>query len=85
MAQAQARVAVINVVRPHPGANQGVNQFFHYIHAVVDPRQQNALVAQGDARVRQKRAGPAGFVGQFVGMVEMGVAPDRMVFFDHVA
>ena len=46
-------------------------------HALIAWREINRILKAG--------AGPAGFVGQFVGMVKVGVAPDRMIFFDHVA
>ena len=52
---------------------------------VVHTGQQYALVPQGDTGVGKAGAGLAGFVGQFVGMVKVGVAPYRMIFFDHVA
>lgn len=54
--QADAQVALIQIVRPHPHFDQLVHQPAHHVHAIVHPPQQNCLIAQGDPRVRQPLA-----------------------------
>ena len=72
VAQAQGRVAGVNVVRTDADANKLVDQLLHYMHAVVHAGEQNALVTEGDTGVSQHGAGLGGFFGDFVGMIDAG-------------
>ena len=85
MAQAQGRVAGVNVVRADADANKLVDQLLHYMHAVVHAGEQNALVTERDTGVSQHGAGLGGFFGDFVGMVEVGVEPHGMILAEYLA
>ena len=53
--------------------------------AVVDPGQQDGLVADGQARPGQLVDGPAHLRGDLVGVVEVEVDPERVVLLEHLA
>ena len=55
------------------------------MNAVVHAAQQHGLIAQGDTGVGQTGKSLLGLGGELVGMVEMGVEPDGMIFLQHLA
>ena len=55
------------------------------VHRVVDARQQHALVAQRNPGVGHAGAGLAQLRRDLLGMVDVDVDPERVVFADHLA
>ena len=85
VAQAQGRIAGIDVVGTHTHLDQAVDQLHHHMGAVVDTGQQHGLVAQGDTGIGQHGAGLGGLIGELLGGVEVGVQPDGMILTQHGA
>ena len=85
MLKTHAEVALIDIVGTDAVAHQFVHQFFHHMHTVVHTTQQDGLVAERDTGVGQFGNGFLGFGSHLVGVVEVGVQPDGMVFLEHVA
>jgi hypothetical protein len=79
------QVALVDVVGPHADAYQVLHQLALDVHAVVDPRQQHALVAQRHTGTGQAVAGVRQFLGDFIGMVDVNIHPQRVVFCERVA
>ena len=55
------------------------------MNTVIHTPEQNGLVAQLNACVREHGSSSAGIRSNFIGVVEMRVEPNRMIFPDHRA
>ena len=74
------QVALVEVIGPHADAHQVLDQLALDVDAVVDPRQQHRLVAQRDAGPGQPVAGFGQLAADLVGVVDVDVHPQRVVF-----
>jgi len=79
------QVALIQVIRAHPNPHQVLHQPSLNMHAVVHARQQHALIAQRNARPSQAVSCLCQFSGDFIGVVDMDIHPQGMVFLQSVA
>src|SRR5690606_13029424 len=70
------KVALIDVVRADARLDQLFHQGLLNVRAVIDPPQENGLVAQGHARVGEPFAGRYRLLGELIGVVEVRVDPD---------
>ncbi len=76
-------VALVEVVRPHADLHQTGEELLERFGIVVHAAQQDALVAERDARVGELRAGARRIGRDFLRVVEMGVEPERLVPLQH--
>ncbi len=78
------QVALVQVVRAYTNAHQVLHQFALDMHIIVDARQQDGLVAKRDAGARQAVGGLRQFGRDFIGVVNMDIEPQRVVFLQHI-
>ena len=79
--RAENHIGLVDVIRTYTGPQQFLHQLLHYLGRVVDALEQHGLVAERDSRVSQHTERLEGFRRQFVGMIEMHIHKQRMVFF----
>lgn len=80
MGEPHGKIAHIDVIGTHTDLNEPLYQLFHDMHAVIDACKEYALVAEGDTCVCEHLTGTLALFGDLVGMVEMGIQPNGMVF-----
>ncbi len=85
MGQTHGQVANVDVIWSYPDVDERLNELLHDVYAVVNAVQEHRLVAEGDTRVGEHGAGAPRFLGDLVGMVEVGVQPNGMIFLEHIA
>ena len=85
MGETHGKVAHIDVIGTHTDLNEPLYQLFHDMYAVIDACKEYALVAEGDTCVCEHLAGTLAFLGDLIGMVEMGIQPNGMIFLEHCA
>ena len=83
MLDAADQVALVQVVRANPHPDQAPAKLLDDLRVVVDAAQQHRLVAQRDAGVGQLAAGLGRFRRDLVGVVEVRVDPERVIFAKH--
>ena len=71
-------LALVKVIRPDAGSDEPFVEFLEDFGRVIDALEQDALVSEGNAGINDPGAGGKGQVGQFPGMIEMGVDPQRL-------
>ncbi len=85
VAGALDEVALVQVVRPDPVRDELVDQRALDVDAVVDAREQHALVADRQAGPRQLVDRARDLGRDLVGVVEVQVDPERVVLLEHLA
>ena len=80
MGETKRKIALVNVIRTYANVNQPVDQFTHHMNTIVHAAQEHRLIAQLHAGIRQKRSCPLGIRGDLIGVIEVRVNPNRMVF-----
>ena len=85
VAQAQGRIAGIDIIGAHTHLDQTVDQLHHHVRAIVHAGQQHGLVTQGDTGVSQHSTGLGGFGSELLGGVEVGVQPHGVILLQHGA
>jgi len=85
VSKTHGKVAYVDVIRTDADVHQSLNQLLHNVYTVIHAVQKHRLVAEGDAGVGKHCAGLFGLLGYFIGMVEVGIYPDGMVLFKHIA
>src|SRR4051812_20790156 len=78
-------VALVEVVRPNAVRDKLVDERALDVDAVVDAREQDALVADRQPRLGQLVDGAADLRRDLVRVVEMEVDPERVVLLEHLA
>lgn len=79
------QLGVEDIVGLDQDAQEFLVKLLHDMGVVVDAPKEDRLVPQGDARLGQAAAGLHGFLGHFLGVVEVGIQVKGMVLFQHVA
>src|SRR5450759_1149326 len=82
---AAGQIALVNVVRSHTNSHELLNEFFHDIGAIIDPLEEDGLVANRDSRMDQHRDSLGRLGRHLPGMVELRVEPQWMVLAQHGA
>ena len=77
MRRARRKIAMMQVIGLDAAFDEGPHQRFQDFGIVIDATQQHRLAHQGNAGVRQPRAGGAGLGRQFARMVGMNGDPGR--------
>ena len=85
MRRAADRIALVQIVRPHPHQQQLVHELPHRLHVVVHALEQHGLRAERNAGVGQPGTGLGRFRRALVRMDEVQAHPDRMVPPQHAA
>ena len=79
------QVALVDVVGADAELHEPLDEVALDVDAVVDPGQEDRLVAQRDACLGQLVAGPGQLRGHLLGMVDVDVQPERVVLLEHLA
>ena len=70
------RIALENIVRPHPRALKRAEQIQHRIDRIVHASQKHSLARYGDSGIDKLSACAGGFLRHFAGAVKLGVHPN---------
>src|SRR5450756_914044 len=79
------QIALINIVGSDTDSHEFLNEFFHDIGTIVNPLEENGLVANRDPCVGQHCDSLGRFGRHLAGVVELRVEPQRMVLAQHGA
>ena len=82
--QTHREVALVNIVWTNTHFHELLHQFLHHVGAVVHAAEQHGLVAQRNTGVSQSGTSGSRFFSHLVGVVEVGIYPDGMVFLQHI-
>lgn len=74
-------VSLKKIVRFYPDTQQTKKKFFQRLYIVIDPFQEYSLTPHRYPRVGKHCARKAQFVGDFIGMIEVGIDVQRMMSF----
>ncbi len=77
------QISLVDVVRFDPDRQKFLHKTLHDQRVVIDPAHKNCLIAKGDAGVGEPGTGLGGCFGDFVGMVEMGIDIEWVIFAQH--
>ena len=84
MRRAVDQVALVDIIGTHAAHEELVHERLHRLEIVVHAREQDALVAERNAVIRQPLERFFHFDGQLARMIHMHTHPERMIFLQHL-
>ena len=79
------QVALVEIIGPHPAAQELLHEHLHYVGVVVHAAQQDRLIPQRNTRIGETAERLAHLDGEFPWMIDMDAHPKRVKFLQHRA